>query len=134
MGNATYSGIVAGTADVMEFDYLYGVGVPASASGTVLLNFDFGAGTLGGSMSLSISHFSGSVPVGTYNFTDTVYSIGSMTYSGRFQTAVGGINYFLGRFTGPSGDETIGAWALPFHFSGDGQNHQAMGAWIAKKP
>jgi hypothetical protein len=45
-----------------------------------------------------------------------------------------GPNFFLGQFTGPNAQETIGAWALPFIYSDDGQVHQAMGAWIAKKP
>jgi hypothetical protein len=34
--------------------------------------------------------------------------------------------------TGPHAEELIGAWALPFHYHGDNQDHQAIGAWVAK--
>ena len=101
-------------------------------NGTVSLNFDFAQATLAGSMTLSLA---GATPssLGTFNFKDTVFSVGSPTYSGKFDTSVAGDNFFLGRFTGPNAQETIGAWSLPFHFSGDGQDHQAFGAWIAKR-
>ena len=82
-----------------------------------------------------------SASLGKFDFTNTVYSAGSATYSGKFNTSVSGQNYFLGQFTGPHAEETIGAWALPFIFdkgsatmTADGKAHQAFGAWIAKKP
>jgi hypothetical protein len=69
-----------------------------------------------------------------------MFSRGSTTYSGRFDTPVVGQNFFLGRFTGPGAEETIGSWALPFLFDKggefvkpDGQVHQAFGAWMARK-
>jgi hypothetical protein len=133
-GSASYSGIIAGTADIMQPDYLYGGYFPDGVGGSVHLNFDFAAGTLGGSMFLQVNGGMNPIDVGTFAFINTVFSAGSPTYSGKFDSAVSGTNYFLGRFTGPTAQETIGAWALPFVFSGDGQTHQAMGAWIAKKP
>jgi hypothetical protein len=106
-------------------------GFPIAVEGKVALNFAFVAGTLGGSMSIALSSGWGPVPVGDYNFVQTVFSPGSTTYSGRFDTSLSGNNFFLGRFTGPNAEETIGAWAVPFTFGGG--THQAIGAWIAKK-
>ena len=129
-GSATYSGIVRGTSDVVAFDSFDGHFL-SRVTGTVDLNFDFAKGSLGGSVDLSLSAFS-STSLGTFNFTDTIYSAGSTTYSGKFNTPASGQNYFFGQFTGPHAEETIGAWALPFQY--DGGAHQAFGAWIAKKP
>jgi len=131
-GSASYHGIVSGTSDLIGFDSFDG-NFPTPVGGTVDLNFDFGKGTLGGSMTVSLNDMSGTiVPLGTFSFTDTVFSAGSTTYSGKFDTSVSGQNYFLGQFTGPNAEETIGAWALPFHY--ENVSHQAFGAWIAKQP
>jgi len=128
-GSASYNGTITGSADVMTADTFYGGYVTSPVTGTVNLTFDFGAGTLAGSMSAFMSGAS----LGSFAFKDTVFAAGSTVYSGKFDTTVAGQNFFLGRFTGPHAEETIGAWALPFVFTGDGQNHQAFGAWIAKR-
>lgn len=140
-GSATFSGIVSGSADILSPDYLYGGYVTTSIGGSVRLDFDFAKGSLGGSMSLSLGDGMQPLDLGTFNFTQTVFSAGSTTYSGKFDTAVAGDNFFLGQFTGPHAEETIGAWALPFVFDksgdfvkADNQTHQAFGAWIAKRP
>ena len=137
-GSSTYSGIVNGSSDVINsnsFDGSYRVPV----SGTVDLGFDFGKGTLDGSISLNLNDYSPAT-IGTFAFKDTVFSVGSTAYSGKFTTAASGQNYFLGQFTGPNAQEAIGAWALPFIFTtgsstltADHAAHQAFGAWIAKK-
>lgn len=128
-GSATYEGVAAGTTDIFAVDpndpwgFPYAVGV----SGKVTLSFDFSKGTLGGSMEPKLS--SGE-SLGVFTFKDGVYSAG--TYSGRFNTtAATGFNGFSGRMTGPHGEELIGGWALPFHYSGDGADHEAIGAWVA---
>lgn len=140
-GSAQFKGVVSGNTDIMVADHLYGGYFPLSVDGTVSLNFDFGAGNLAGAMDLYLP-VDGMNPrkLGTFTFTDTVFSTGSTTYSGSFDTAVAGQNFFLGQFTGPNANETIGAWALPFIFStggdavpADGLRHQAFGAWIAKR-
>jgi hypothetical protein len=133
-GSASFAGTVDGTSDILQTDYLAGGMVPVPVNGTVALSFNFGAGTLAGSMTLSTHPYADPVNLGTFAFKDTVYSIGSATYSGAFDSNAVGSNFFLGRFTGPNAEETIGAWALPFIYSVDGQNHQAEGAWIAKRP
>ena len=140
-GSATFEGLVQGTADVVQADYLYGGFVPISVDGTVSLNFNFASGTLSGEMSLFTPDGMNPLRLGTFTFTDTVYSVGSTSYSGRFATSAAGDNFFLGRFTGPNATETIGAWAVPFVFQtgsdtirATGQTHQAFGAWIARRP
>ena len=133
-GAATYSGEISGTTDILSVDYLYGGYFPAAIEGGVTLSFDFAAGTLAGSMSPIVNDGVTKTPLGTLTFAETVFSSGSPTYSGRFDTSAAGINYFLGRFTGPAAQETIGAWAFPFVYPADGQTHQAIGAWIAKRP
>ena len=139
-GLATFAGVVAGSADIMSPDYLYGGYYPAGIGGTVTLNFDFGKGTFGGAMDLLLDDGMQPLELGTFGFTQTVFSSGSTTYSGKFNATAAGDNFFLGQFTGPNGEETIGAWAMPFVFdvsgstlTADHQTHQAFGAWIAKK-
>lgn len=127
-GTATYAGTVAGTTDVMQPDFLFGQHFPTFVDGTVTLAFDFCAGSLSGEMSLLLG---GATDLGTFAFTQTVFSPGSTTYSGRFDTDLPGFNFFNGLFTGPNAEETIGSWAVPFTF--EGENHQAMGAWIARQ-
>lgn len=129
-GSARYDGIISGETDIFEedltngpFPYPDALGV----TGTVTLSFDFSGGTLSGSMEPKI----GSESLGVFTFKNGVYSAGA--YSGQFNTSVNGLNGFYGQLTGPNGQELIGGWALPFHYSGDGQDHEAMGAWVAKQ-
>jgi hypothetical protein len=143
-GSATYTGTITGTSDV--FGSNAGQSFREIASGSVTLNFDFAAGTLGGAMTLGlIDEVSDTaLQLGTFNFKDTVFGVGSTSYSGKFDTAAAGDNFFLGKFTGPHAEETIGAWALPFVLdvgrtgpsnsviTADHKAHQAFGAWIAK--
>jgi hypothetical protein len=138
-GTATFNGVVSGNTDIMVPDGLYGGYFPLPVDGDVTLNFDFGAGTLNGSMHLLLAGGMNPEELGSFAFTNTVFSAGSTDYSGTFNTPVAGQNFFLGKFTGPGAEETIGAWAIPFVFDrdnanipADGQVHQAFGAWIAK--
>ena len=139
VGSATYSGIITGGSDVTNsnsFDGVYAVPV----TGTVGLNFNFATASLSGAMTLTLNDYD-PVALGSFAFKDTVFSAGSTSYSGKFDTTAAGQNFFLGRFTGPNAEETIGAWALPFlftngnsHLPADNKAHQAFGAWIARKP
>jgi len=141
-GSANYDGVVHGSADIMSTDPLSApFYYPAQVDGTVSLAFDFGAGTLAGSMTLSIPDGMQPAKIGTFAFKDTVFSVGSQTYSGSFASSETGPNFFSGRFTGPRAEETIGSFAVPFRFtnggefgSPDNQVHTAVGAWVAKRP
>jgi hypothetical protein len=131
-GSATYQGIVRGTSDVVGSDDALASPYDVPIEGSVTLTFNFGQGTLGGSMTASlVPYWDPSTSLGTFSFVDTVYSVGGTNYSGKFNTSVGGSNFFLGQFTGPNAAETIGAWALPFVIGG--QTHQGFGGWIAKQ-
>jgi hypothetical protein len=130
-GSAQYNGVIDGLSDI--YVYVPGAGpdpwpTPLGVSGTVTLSFNFSNGTLGGSMKPVLS--SGE-SLGSFTFTNSVYSAGA--YSGEFNSSASGANGFYGQLTGPNGEELIGAWALPFHYSGDGQDHEAVGAWVAKQ-
>jgi hypothetical protein len=139
-GSATYSGTIMGKSDVIASDSFDGPN-RASVEGTVNLNFDFASGSLAGAMTIALNDAAGDkLGLGTYSFSDTVFSAGSTSYSGKFATNAAGDNFFLGKFTGPNAEETIGAWALPFildvgnsTIAADHKAHQAFGAWIAKK-
>jgi len=136
-GTATFTGPIEGTTDAQV------TGGFASVSGTVQLAFDFGAGTLAGSMHPTVAWSGawdgGSQDLGTYAFKNTVFSPGSTTFAGQFDTTVGGNNSFDGRFTGPAANELIGKWTVPFIWSsdpgagGDGLVHSATGVMIGKQ-
>jgi hypothetical protein len=128
-GSARYDGVISGETDIVYIDENDPWGWPDArgVNGTVTLSFNFADGTLGGSMEPMLGT---SESLGVFTFKDGVYSAGS--YSGRFDTSVAGINAFNGQLTGPHGEELIGGWALPFHYAGDNQDHQAVGAWVAK--
>jgi hypothetical protein len=133
-GSASYNGTVIGTSDVYGYNFFEGR-YQAPVSGTVQLNFDFARATLQGAMDISVD----GGEVGSFAFTNTVFSAASNSYSGSFATSAAGQNFFLGQFTGPNAQETIGAWAIPFVFTNgttsapaDGLTHQAYGAWIAR--
>ena len=124
-GNATYSGQVIGQTSELHHD---SSGLPVE--GSVTLSFNFGAGSLSGSITPNLHQ---GFDLGTINFRDTVYSTGSATFSGKFDTNVPGLNSFSGLFTGPNAQELIGNFALPYHSPIDGQDYQADGAFVGAK-
>lgn len=129
-GTASFQGIATGTANVPNDGW--GATQTTPVDGTVGLYFDFGAGTLAGSLALaSVCDCTKFFSIGTIDFSNTAFARGNQTFSGSFATDVTGSNAFDGRFTGPGAEELIGRWSLPFLF--EGQPHQASGAWVAKR-
>jgi hypothetical protein len=124
-GIATYSGQILGQTSEHHSD---GNGWPVD--GSITLSFDFGAGSLSGSITPNLHQ---GFDLGTINFRDTVYSTGSTTFSGKFDTNAAGVNSVSGMFTGPNAQELIGNWALPYHSPIDGQDYQAEGAFVGAK-
>jgi hypothetical protein len=124
-GSAQYDGVISGETNVFADNGSWGMAL--GVTGTVTLSFDFSAGSVSGSMQPVLS--SGDA-LGVFSFKNGVYSSGG--YSGQFNTPANGVNGFYGQMTGPHAEELIGAWALPFHYHGDNQDHQAIGAWVAK--
>ena len=124
-GNATYSAFAAGATD-------FG----SAIRGNVTLQFNFGSGTLAGSFDPYIYDLlAGHSPLGHYDFVDTVFGVGSATWSGaltRSDTSERGT--FQGQFTGPSAEELMARWTAPLPSSGSGSGTQMFGVWVGKRP
>jgi hypothetical protein len=105
-------------------------------SGSAQLLFDFAGGTLSGSMHPKIvDAFDGFfVDFGQYDFTQTVYSTGSRTFSGRFivPNLPNADSSFNGNFTGPDAAELMARFQAPYLV--DGPVGTLSGIWIGKKP
>ena len=127
-GSASYAGDIMGfTPESNSLDTMF-------ISGSIAMTFNFGAGSLSGSISPILQEGFTPHALGTIDFRNTVYSTGSTIFSGEFATNVAGVNSFSGLFTGPSGQELIGNFALPYQSPIDGQAYQAAGAFVAKGP
>lgn len=123
-GSASYVGQLLGhTSEVQS-------GSDMQIGGSINLAFNFGLGTLSGSISPTLYQDFAPFSLGTFNFTNTVYSVGSPTFGGTFDTDIPGINSFSGLFTGPNAQELIGNFALPYQSPIDGTNQQAAGAFV----
>ncbi len=99
--------------------------------GDIDLGFNFGAGTLSGSINPILdlgTHYN----LPSLQFTNTVYSTGSTTFSGKFDSTLSGANSFSGLFTGPAAQELIGNFTFPYASPADHHNYQAAGAFVAK--
>jgi len=70
---------------------------------------------------------------GQYDFTQTVYSTGSQTFSGAFVVPglPGADSSFNGRFTGPAAAELMAIFQAPYVLSGHQGN--LSGIWIGRK-
>ena len=124
-GSADYSGIIQGlTSD--QYDVFGGIS----------LSFNFGAGTLTGAMTPEIAPIWDTVGLGTYTFRDTVYSTGSTSFSGAFDSPGSNApSSFQGEFTGPSGSELMGSWQAPYLDPVSGSWGSMSGVFIgAKEP
>lgn len=122
-GSATYAAYVRGGS----------IDKNGTITGTAELQFNFGAGTLSGSMSPSYTGYDwDTVSLGRYDFVNTVYSTGSTTFSGGLSnSSVNGTGSFSGLFTGPAGQELISSWSAPYLLNG--QTSTMFGVWVGKK-
>lgn len=104
-------------------------------TGTASLSFDFAGGSLSGSMHAGIfDHFDGiEMDFGQYAFTQTVYSTGSTTFSGKFviPNLPNADSAFAGMFTGPGAAELMARFQAPFLLNG--QQGTMSGVWVGKK-
>lgn len=130
-GTATYQGMLIGRSSESIFDFLGGSYGRGWIEGSIALSFDFGAGSLSGSVNPTV-YLDQRYSLGTLNFAQTVYSPGSTSFSGRFDTSLSGLNSFSGIFTGPAANEAIGNFAFPYTSPVNGQPAQAAGAWVAR--
>jgi hypothetical protein len=125
-GSASYFGQIFGVTT----EYQPKLADDFDVDGTISLSFNFGLGSLSGSISPNLHQ---GYAFGTLNFVNTVYSTGSTTFSGKFDTTATGVNSFNGLFTGPSAQELIGNFALPYESPIDGLTYQADGAFVGAK-
>jgi hypothetical protein len=132
-GSATYNGHIYGTSTETSFDQIEGTS-PTAVTGAINLGFNFGAGTLSGSVRPTLTYPNQSYDLAPLNFTNTVYSSGSPVFSGKFATSLPGLNAFSGKFTGPAATELIGSFAFPYNSPVDSKVYEAGGAFIAKRP
>jgi hypothetical protein len=125
-GSAVFDAIVAGFA----IDSSGGVG------GTASLQFDFGAGTLAGSLSPTLlTSNSPPISLGTYTFVNTVFGAGSTTFSGGLQqSGITGLGSFNGLFTGPLAQELMAHWRAPYINPNSHAQSEIVGVWIGRKP
>jgi hypothetical protein len=125
-GSANYSAEVRGSTGA---DWLLYV------TGSANLSFDFAGGKLNGSMHAGVfDTFDGIImDFGKYDFTQTIYSTGSTTFSGKF--IVPGLpnadSSFQGNFTGPNAAELMARFQAPYLFNG--QQGTVFGVWLGKK-
>lgn len=111
-GSADYSGTISGITN----------GGTSLVFGSIDFSFDFGAGTLSGKMEPFYAPVYDDIGLGTYTFTNTVYSTGSTSFSGSFIAPPGadGPSSFEGTFNGPKAVELMGSWKAPFKDPVDG--------------
>lgn len=126
-GSASYSGQILGSSPEDHTDF--GVTI----TGSINLSFDFGLGNLSGSINPILEQTLVAYPLDAVSFRDTVYSKGSTTFSGKFDTNLAGLNSFSGLFTGPNAQELIGNFALPYRSPLDGHIYQADGAFVGAR-
>lgn len=124
-GSANYVGSILGTTSETYLNPWEAVWYPGQIGGSINLSFNFGSGSLSGSINPN--------DLPALSFTNTVYSSGSTTFSGAFATSVPGINSFSGLFTGPAAQELIGNFAFPYISPKDGAVEQAAGAFAGRQ-
>ena len=130
-GSATYNGSISGNTTETSYDLLSNGHWPALVEGSIGLSFNFGAGTLSGSISPTIYNLERRA-LAPMSFVNTVYSSGATSFSGSFNNALTGANRFTGQFTGPQAQELIGSFEFPYTSPDDGKVYQANGAFVAK--
>ena len=106
--------------------------------GTATLQFDFAGGTLSGHFNPVLSDLYGSsqTALGQYTFVNTVYGIGSTTFSGGLSHSNPALTgAFNGLFTGPNAQEMMARWTAGYFIQGVTSQPETMfGVWVGKRP
>ena len=122
-GSATYIAMIDGATVDGEF-----------VSGDATLQFNFAAGTLAGHLDPTLCPFD-CESLGRYDFTNTVFGVGSTSFSGTLSKAgLPGTGSFDGLFTGPTGEELMARWSAPYQQPGSSQTGQMFGVLVGKRP
>jgi len=124
-GSASYQARIAGNT----LDSTYYI------KGTSTLNFNFAAGTLGGHFDPLIYDMGGgALPLGRYDFANTVFGVGSTNFSGNLtHSGTSELGAFEGLFTGPNAQELMARWTAPYLNPATKQWSDMFGVWVGKK-
>jgi hypothetical protein len=126
-GSATMNAVISGISNAGN----------DTVAGTATLNFNFGAGTLSGQLDPVLYPYYGPNPysLGTYTFNNTVFGIGSPTFSGNLTHSNPQLaGAFNGNFTGPSAQELMARWHATYFVPGvTHQPEQMFGVFVGKK-
>lgn len=132
-GSASYAGFLTGHSSE-QVDYGdWGIWA-AWIGGSIALSFDFGAGSLSGTLNPRLEH-SVSHDLGTLSISQPVWGVGSTSFSAGLTGSIltGDPAGIHGSFTGPSAQELIGAFFFGYVSPVTGQNASAAGAFIAQR-
>jgi hypothetical protein len=126
IGSATYSAQITGGTTLVPY---------YTVEGPVSLQFNLGAGTLTGFMDPEVNNnFDGVfADFGRFDFTQTVYSTGSTTFSGKFIAPglPGANSSFNGSFNGPGAAELMARFQTQALYNGE--QGTIWGIWAGKK-
>lgn len=126
-GSATYRGRLSGMVDVPYFE-MGGEAFFSDASGTITLTVEFATRTIAGTIEAGVQS---GMAITVVPFSTSTVLPGTDTWWGMFETSESGFNEFKVMLTGPDAGELIGSWSVPIMV--DGEPHQFMGSWIAKR-
>lgn len=110
IGSASYKASVLGTT----LDPTYDI------RGSATLQFNFAGGTLAGTLNPILLEYGANATVETvlpiYSFVNTVFGIGSTSFSGGLQTpGTNTLGSFNGIFMGPIAQEVAARWTAPYY-------------------
>lgn len=123
-GSASYNAIIAGRP----------LDINGLIDGDATLAFNFGAGTLSGHLDPVLRFGGVQTDLGSYNFINTVFGVGSTTFSGQLShSGTSTLGAFDGRFTGPAAEELMGRWIAPYLNPSTQQWNEMFGIMVGKK-
>lgn len=109
------SGAASYTAEVMGYAADGMPDLSAYVTGLAKLSFNFGTGTLSGSMRTTLCPWDCDTDLGEYKFKNTVFAVGSRTFSGAFDVPGTTLpSSFSGNFNGPAAIELMARWQAPY--------------------
>ncbi len=123
-GGATYNALIAGST--------LDTGVPVT--GDASFQFNFGTGTLSGHMDPILRYNGLRTNLGRYDFVNSVFGIGSTTFSGRLSNSgTTNLGAFDGRFTGPAAQELMARWAAPYRNPSTQEWNEMFGVMVGRR-
>ena len=132
-GAAAYSGFLLGhTSELVDYGD-WGT-YAAAIDGSINLSFNFGAGTLSGTLNPILYHYE-QHDLGTLTITQPVWGVGSNAFTAGLSGSAltGDPAGIRGTFTGPAAQELIGGFFFGYVSPVTGQDASAAGAFLAQR-